>query len=183
MLPKYDPIPIVQYKEGKSGQSWFQEPISPYVGWQSVSGQGRLHEATWPPQPQTELQSKRHKHHQEWPRWDAYLLCKQTAYGGSHPPHSALARSSSRWLTGRRILLSLQLLQTNQGLPSGQRGRFTTGKLSPPRRERCTSDTFTHREPLGSLLAGVLIIIITMILLMIINMKLKLKPAAPQPML
>lgn len=90
--------------------------------------------------------------------------------GGSHPPHSALARSSSRWLTGSQIL-SLRLPQTNQGLPSGQHGAPTTGKLSPPGRESCASDTFTQREPLGSLLAVVLIITIMMILLMIINMK------------
>lgn len=45
--------------------------------------------------------------------------------------------------------------------------------------EKDVPRTPSHREPLGSLLAVVLIITMTMILLMIINMKLKLKPAAP----
>lgn len=65
--------------------------------------------------------------------------------GGSHPPHSALARSSSRWLTGSQIL-SLRLPQTNQGLPSGQHGAPTTGKIITSwERKLCLGHLYTER--------------------------------------
>lgn len=49
---------MVQQEEGKLGQSHFQEPpgADTSSGGEAGGGQGWLYEATWPREPQTDLQ-------------------------------------------------------------------------------------------------------------------------------
>lgn len=118
------------------------------------------------------MQSKRHKHQQEWPSRDAYLPCKQTPLVTA-TFHAVLAGSPSRWLTGMWMDIQPSVPPNNPGLSSGQHGRPTAGELSPPGGERCTSNFFPQKEPLGSLLVVALIIKMTMPMLIIRKHKIK----------